>query len=152
MAEIRAALQSKGYDPSILDGNNKPPLSVKIAPRLHEDIQALDVLFSPEQPPLRQVRPSKTSVASYMFGDASGCGFGSSMWIDSDLHYVHGQWDINNAQESSNYRELSNLINAIEKASFKGLLEDTELFVFTDNFVAESTFHKGTSSSKRLFD
>jgi hypothetical protein len=40
----------------------------------------------------------------------------------------------------SNYRELSNLIHA----KSKGLLKDTALFVFTDNFVAKSTFHKGT--------
>jgi hypothetical protein len=58
----------------------------------------------------------------------------------------HGQWVRVNAQETSNYRELSNLINAIKKANSEGLL------MFTDLFVAESTVFKGTFSSKRLFE
>jgi hypothetical protein len=125
---------------------------VKAAPRLHEDIHALTMLFCPSEPPRRAIRPSKTSEALYMFGDASGAGFGSSLKIRKDIIYHHGQCRQSFAQESSNYRELGNLINAVKDACSKGLLKDTELFVFTDNTSAESAFYKGTSSSKRLFE
>jgi len=110
------------------------------------------MLFCPNEPPRRAIRPSKTSEALYMFGDASGAGFGSSLKIGKDIIYRHGQWKQSFAQESSNYRELGNLINAAKDACSKGLLKDAELFVFTDNTSAESAFYKGTSSSKRLFE
>jgi hypothetical protein len=87
-----------------------------------------------------------------MFRDASGAGFGSSLEIDSNLIYSHGQWNNAMPLESSNFIELSNSINAIESANSKGLLENSEWFIFTDNFAAKSTFHKGTSSSKPLFE
>ncbi len=58
---------------------------VKAAPRLHEDIHALTMLFCPSEPPRRAIRPSKTSEALYMFGDASGAGFGSSLKIRKDI-------------------------------------------------------------------
>ena len=110
------------------------------------------MLFCLNEPPRRAIRPSKTSEALYMFGDASGAGFGSSLKIGKDIIYRHGQWKQSFAQESSNYRELGNLINAVKDACSKGLLKDAELFVFTDNTSAESAFYKGTSSSKRLFE
>jgi hypothetical protein len=87
-----------------------------------------------------------------MFGDASGSGFGTSLEIAGTLHFTHGQWNCEWSKESSKYRELANLINAISEASSKGLLHQSELFVFTVNSVAESSFFKGTSSSKKLFD
>jgi len=47
--------------------------------------------------------------------------------------------------------KLVNLLHAITEATNKGLLKNSELFVFTDNITAELAFYKGTSSSKRLF-
>jgi hypothetical protein len=52
---------------------------------------------------------------------------------------------------SSNYRELYNLVDAVENECKDGRLEDAELFLFTDNSTAESAFYRGTSSSKLLF-
>ncbi len=40
----------------------------------------------------------------------------------------------------------------LKDAADKGLLTQTEFFVFTDNFASESTFYKGTSSSKKVFE
>ena len=88
----------------------------------------------------------------YQFGDASGQGFGSSLMIGDVVYYRHGQWNDSHSQESSNYRELANLIYAIEDAYNKGLLIDAELFLFTDSSTAESVFYKGTSSSEKLFN
>jgi hypothetical protein len=152
MAEIRAAWLKEGEDSASLNFSSEPPCQVKIAPRLYDDIKALEALFSPEHPPLRQVRTSKSTVASYMFGDASGTGFGSTFQGDSGLRYTYGQWDVLSSKESSNFRELSNLVHAIDNASLSGSLDDSELFVFTDNFAAKSSFFKGTSSSKHLFE
>jgi hypothetical protein len=152
MSEIRSALYEHGYNTDSWVATSKPPLKVRIAPRLYSDIKAFESLFHPDSPPYRLVRPSKTTIATYMFGDASGAGFGSSLEISGTLHYMHGQWNYDNSKESSNFRELANLIHAISDASSKGLLHQSELFVFTDNSVAESAFFKGTSSSKRLFD
>ncbi len=151
MSEIRQCLEQEGYD-FTLPQSSKPPVEVRIAPHLLQDIEALDVLFSAELPPVGRVRPSKASVASYMLGDASGSGFGSSFVINNKVYYQHGQWNFTVSAESSNYRELSNLINAITDAHDKDLLLDTELFIFTDNFTAESAFFKGTSSSRKLFE
>jgi hypothetical protein len=152
ISEIRSALHEHGYNTDSWVATSKPPLKVHIAPRLYSDIKALESLFHPDSPPYRLVRPSKTTIATYMFGDASGAGFGSSLEISGTLHYMHGQWNYDNSKESSNFRELANLIHVISDASSKGLLHQSELFVFTDNSVAESAFFKGTSSSKRLFD
>lgn len=152
MSEIRMALQHQGHDFNCFSLSSKPPMRVKMATRLYDDVVALESLFSAASPPQRQVRPSMSCIASYMFGDASGSGFGSSFTIDQSLIYSHGKWNINHSQESSNYRELSNLINAIKEAAERGLLTNAELFVFTDNFASESTFYKGTSSSKKLFE
>jgi hypothetical protein len=92
------------------------------------------------------------SQALYLFGDASGAGFGSSLVIDGSVHYQHGQWNASIAQEYSNFRELANLVTAIQDCVKHGLLTNSELFVFTDNSTAEAAFYKGASSSRKLFN
>jgi hypothetical protein len=71
---------------------------------------------------------------------------------DDQILYRSGQRNLTHEEQSSNYRELSNLIYSIEENHAKGLLHDSELFIFTDNMTAESAFFKGTSSSERLFE
>jgi len=72
--------------------------------------------------------------------------------IGDDLHYQYKQWTTPFGEQSSNYRELSNLVLGIEGAFHSGPLENWEVFFFTDNTTAEAAFHKGTSYSKPLFD
>ncbi len=43
------------------------------------------------------------------------------------------------------------MFNSISEAANNNLLINSELFVFTDNFAAESAFHKGYSCSRKLF-
>jgi len=51
----------------------------------------------------------------------------------------------------SNVRELLNLVIKFEEVAKRGELhKGSELFVFTDNFVAEQAFHNGSSKSKKL--
>jgi len=103
---------------------NNPPEYISAVGQLTADIAALRLLFSPSYPPKRAVRPQATATAAYGF----------------------------ESESSSNYRELHNLILGIEEAVSAGVLNNTELFLFTDNISAEAAFHKGTSSSKTLFN
>jgi hypothetical protein len=127
------------------------PRYVIPVPQLLADIEALVILFQPSTPPLWHARPSSSAVVLYGFGNASGSSFGTSLLINDTLHYRHGQWSTEHAENSLNYCELRNLVYAIEEATAKGLLQGGELFMFTDNSATESTFHHGTSSSKSLF-
>jgi hypothetical protein len=131
---------------------NNPPEYISAVGQLTADIAALRLLFSPSYPPKRAVRPQATATAAYGFGDASGSGFGTTLLIQGTIHYRHGQWSTMESESSSNYRELHNLILGIEEAVSAGVLNNTELFLFTDNTSAEAAFHKGTSSSKTLFN
>jgi len=151
LAEIHAALQDDPDFASMGTGE-KAPNAVTGVPRLRDDLEALLALFAPSTPPRRSMRLSTSAVAIYQFGNASGAGFRSSLFLNGSLYYRHGQWTTVFCDESSNFRELANLIHAIEDAHSKGLLLDSELFVFTDNSAAEGAFLKGTSSLHRLFD
>jgi hypothetical protein len=107
------------------------------------------------------VRPKRVVHVFYGFGDASGKGRGSTFQgfktvphpaEDAALNLVYkvGVWGTDVETESSNYRELANLVEDTEAEARSGALRDTELFLFTDNSTAESAFYKGSSSSKKL--
>jgi hypothetical protein len=145
-----AALSQEGEGDQAVLLDSAPDVVVAVG-QLQDDMTALMALFTPEIPPLRPVRLSRTATAIYGFGDASGLGFGTTLLIHGSIHYRHGQWSTSVSEESSNYRELNNLILGIEEAVTQGPLDDCEVFLFTDNSMAESVFHKGTSSSKTLF-
>ena len=53
---------------------------------------------------------------------------------------------------SSNYRELRNLVETVEEEVFEGKINGSELFIFTDNAIAEGCYYKGTSQSRLLFN
>jgi len=154
MSEIQAALEDReeGDTSSTKVGDTKAPARVKWVPRMVFDLQALKQFASSEQPPQRLVRPERSATVVYTFGDASGSGFGSSFKIGNTLRYISIQWNEDHGSKTSNFRELSNLIYALEKARDEGLLEGTEVFVFTDNTTAEAAFFKGTSSVPGLFE
>ena len=131
------------------------------APRLLEDLKALAMLTSSTSPPLRVIRPKRVAHVFYGFGDASGKGRGSTLQgyktVDrwggqaiTDLTYKVGVWGADVESESSNYRELANLVEDTEAEARSGRLSELELFLFTDNSTAESAFYKGSSSSKKL--
>jgi hypothetical protein len=149
--EIQEALNDDGF-PVDESFPTAAPSYVTPVPELHRDIMALQTLFQQDLPPKRLIRPSHTAIAVYGFGDASGTGFGSTLMIGNIVHYRHGQWNISIQEESSNYRELTNLVLSIEEVTHQGLLSNCELFFFTDNSTAEMAFHKGTSSSPKLFE
>jgi hypothetical protein len=106
-------------------------------PCLADDLYCLQQLFSSEHPPIWFVR----------------YGFGSSFsFPDGQTQYHFGSWGQDFDDTSSNFRELLNLVLALENGVTSGLLANTEVFVFTDNVTAESCFYKGDSPSRTLFD
>jgi hypothetical protein len=96
----------------------------------------------------RPVRSPNMVEATYMFGDTSGSGSSCSISQHDSLYYQHRQLTTSYSNESSNFQELSNLINSIKNTAASGLLTNTELFIFTYNFTTESAFFKG--SGKRM--
>ena len=129
------------------------PEMIKAVPRLESDLQVLSEFFAREKAPWRFIRGKEISVVHYGFADASSSGFGSSFQTPDGILYRFGNWSKDEGQESSNFRELANLVFALEeRLSDQEELRGLEIFLFTDNIVAEGAFHKGTSSSKKLFD
>jgi hypothetical protein len=125
---------------------------VRAVPRLQWDIDALASLMSASEPLVHQIRCKKSLKAYYGFGDASGYAFGGSIQAGEDLWYEYGQWSTDVEENSSNWRELANLVNFIERSLKQHELAGSELFIFTANQTAESAFWKGHSSSPKLFD
>jgi hypothetical protein len=146
------------FEPKIEDGVvealDAPPL-VRAVSRLGNDLRALGELTASAEPPRVPVRPTATAAAGFMFGDASGMGFGQSLWFMGrpDVDVFFGLWDERASGGSSNWREFYNQVLAVERGIANGTIpEGTEIFLFTDNFVTERAFHRGTSSSKTLFE
>jgi hypothetical protein len=129
------------------------PVEVKAVPRLRQDLEALQVLTQGTQPPFRRVRGSATGCAYYGFGDASGSAFGATIQIGNEVEYECGQWSLEVVEEeTSNWKEIANLVRALYRLVKEKGLQGTEIFVFTDNSTAEGAFWKGTSKSRRLFE
>ncbi len=128
------------------------PKEVMGVPRLRLDIEALFELTRGEVPPKRLARLMKVGNVIYGFGDASGAGYGASIEIDGKIYWRKGSWKHSIAKESSNYRELRNLVETLEEAYELGDLKGCEMFMFTDNSVAERAYFRGTSSSEKLHE
>jgi hypothetical protein len=129
------------------------PILVQAVPRFQADVSALLRLMRFDNPPLKRVRCKKTAQAYYGFGDASGSGFGATIQIGQKIHFSYGQWCSEVTENrSSNWRELNNLVEAIEGTVNTHDMRGSELFIFTDNSTAEAAFWKGTSKSPRLFE
>ena len=133
--------------------NEKPkPEQVSAVPRLKYDLLALAKLFAGKVPTLRLVRGSPITICIYSFGDASGGGFGSSWGVKGGIGYRFGTWSREISLESSNLRELLNLVETLEKMAADGLLNGMEVFLFTDNSTSEAAFFNGLSTSEKLFE
>ena len=143
------------------------PTHVLPVPRFRKDLSCLIELTRSSNPPLRMGRMNTHARVMYGFGDASRHGFGASIELsDKSIFWRFGQWRLEEEfqalapangvsimeERSSNYRELRNLVEVLESAFKEGMLQDREIFMFTDNSTAEAAFFKGTSSSELLFE
>ena len=129
------------------------PDTVFAVTRLNEDVNALSVLLAKEIAPWRFVRGDKVALAQYGFGDAAKSGFGATFEDrDGNIWFRLGVWGDDTESQSSNWRELSNLVEALEARALEPNFRGIEIFLFTDNSTAEAAFYKGISSAKKLFE
>jgi hypothetical protein len=96
----------------------KGPISgvTKAVPRLKSDLEALLYLAEGVSSAIRQVRSGKCKMVVYGFGDALAAGFGAT--VDRPGRGLFGRigvWGKDVEDESSNYRELRNLVETIEE-------------------------------------
>jgi hypothetical protein len=128
------------------------PDTVAKLPRLREDVAALRTFFEPESPVQCIVRPVEGAYyVAYGAGDASGEGFGASIHpLGLRPLLRHGFWCTEAAEESSNWREFRNLLDAVRVEAESGRLVGCELWLATDNSTAASAYYKGTTSSEKL--
>ena len=131
--------------------NSKAPAYVQPVPLLQWSIGVLKQLTRDPKPIRRPIRARKGTSVVYGFGDASGDGFGSSFKIrGANISVRHGVWCSRISEESSNYREFRNLLDAIRIEAEEDKLYGTEVWMFTDNWVAEACYSKGSCHSKAL--
>ena len=88
----------------------------------------------------------------YGFGDASGTGLGATFTCGTGFNYRIGVWGPDDAGQSSNWREFTNIVESLEEEAGLGNLANTEVFMFTDNSTVESCATKGSSSSPKLLN
>lgn len=144
----------EGHEPytSPNESDETPPSYVKVLPRLCKDVEALSEMFTPAYPSRIPVRASAAR-AAYLIRDASGEGFGSMLFEGEDqpMDIEYGTWTPMISKKSSNYREMGNLVTRVERLVSLGKLpKGTELFIFTDNFVTEAAFFRGSAKTRAL--
>ena len=153
---LRRANEGEDVKPSL---PAEAPAWLEPVPRLTGDLDALLELCSDERPPRRRVRVQDVDSVFYVGGDASKVGYGSAMQQKTkqgkavSTHSRIGFWteSIRDGKRS-NWKELRNCVGAIEEGVASGRLSNCEVFLFTDNTVAERAYYGGTSSDKHLFD
>ncbi len=124
-------------------------------PWFKDDIRALLRLTNYELPPLQVVCPSRMVHVYYGFGDESGKQFGATLLANYNcmgclsnpakakcgVRFCVGLWSAKEEDESSNYKELCNLVDTVADEARAGRLQDCKFFLFTDNSMAESCYY-----------
>jgi hypothetical protein len=130
------------------------PAFVKPVPRLGPDVAAMQSLLAGDSPVQVIVRPVLGPLwVAYGGGDASGEGLGSQIVPKGFEPLVRkGFWCTEESERSSNYREGNNLRLAVEKEVELGRLTGRELWLATDNMTCETTFYRGSSTSRELHE
>ena len=151
LQHMSSSLKEQARALAFQGGNHKPPSGLTPSvPRFKEDLKALLALSSSDKPAYRIIRSKEVVTAIYGFGDASLGGFGSSIERPGGVGLRYGIWGKDADGDSSNFRELKNLVEAVEDEAKEGRLRGAELWLFTDNSTAESCFFRGSSKSKLL--
>lgn len=145
--------------------NSDAPHFVEAVSRLWKDVEAMMRLTQGDVPRKIRVRPAASARVYVGFGDASKSGFGvavedvtldtepESVLEDDEVYAEHGLWAESMSNQSSNHRELGNFVLFLERAIRNGRIpRGTEIFLFTDNFVAERAYFRGTASTELLFE
>ena len=128
------------------------PTTVTASVRFSSDVRALSSLFASADPPNVNLRSSDVVSVIYGFGDASGTGLGATSTCGSGFTYRVGVWGSDGSDQSSNWREFTNIVESLEEEAKVGNLAKAEVFMFTDNSTVESCATKGSSTSPKLLD
>ena len=116
-------------DLSACTDNEQAPDFVNVVPLMVDHIKILNDMFQSDQLTLLLKRGFSHFEAMYIFGDASGLGFGSSSWVKGDrVQYRYGIWGMDVNESTSNYRELRNLVESLERSGVAGELNGKEIF------------------------
>jgi hypothetical protein len=124
-------------------------------PRLRDKINALQQLTKFDLLPLHVVRPAHVVHVYYGFGNASGKQFGATLlksyncrgklsksgWDAQGIQFQVGLWLADKEKESSNYKELRNLVDTVLEEAMAGRMQDCKIFLFTDNSTTEGCFY-----------
>lgn len=126
------------------------PIEVTASTRLGSDVRALMTLFDSPSAPQVNLRSKNVISVIYGFGDASGSGLGATFTCGSGFNFRIGVWSSDESDESSNWRELTNIVDSLEDEAKSGGLNNSEVFMFTDNSTVEACAIRGSSSSIKL--
>lgn len=130
--------------------DKEAPSVLEPSSRLRDELFALESLLEGKISKRSLVRLPKSRWVSYVIGDASDNGYGAAIHVDDKLNFMYSQWTSAKSEQSSNYRELRNLVNTVEKLYGEGILKNCELFLYTDNSVVDSAYCRGLYSSRLL--
>lgn len=141
---------------SILHSENtegiQPPERLIPSQPFLDSMEAFETFMKEDTPPSVVVRQSKAILLMYGFLDASGSGFGSSTLVQNDVHYRIGTWKEEETDNSSNWKEFTNLVSDVKEAGKKGWLTGNTMVLATDNETVEKVIYKGNSTSRKLFE
>jgi hypothetical protein len=106
-----------------VDGRDAPEF-VEVVPRFADDLEALEGLTESVLPPCVRARPVATACTGFTFGDASGVGFGQSLWLlgGDDIDVFYGLWGDSVSDNSSNWKEFYNQVMGVERGLEKGTI------------------------------
>eukprot|EP00536_Pseudo-nitzschia_multiseries_P018930 jgi/Psemu1/58071/gm1.58071_g len=130
--DLEAKSEKNGNYKNSIPPNGDPPIWVIMVSQFKAYVIALMELSFADDPPRNPARVCNKE-ACYVVGDASGSGFGSST-RESKERKIHAEF--------SAWSEK-------RKVGSGTIPRGSEVFVFTDNFVAESTMLKGTDGLSR---
>ena len=135
-----------------LAANRDPdaPQNVIAAPRLMKDLKVLMAMFKADSPPMVRIRSRRIVTIIYGFGDASGTGLGATFTCGCGFTFRIGVWRSEEFDESSNWKEFSNIVESLEEEAAAGNLDNAEVFMFTKNSTVEACAYKGSSTSPKL--
>ena len=103
--------------------DNQAPVNISAVPRLKSDLETISFLLEWKYPTRAPVRVTTTGWVGYGIEDASGDGFGAALFVEGELMFRHAQWTAMVSEVSSNYRELGNLADTVEKYHQEGKLK-----------------------------
>jgi hypothetical protein len=128
------------------------PSYVRPVPHLGSDLVALMELKEPMLPHQRVIHYKAVLQVGYGFGDAIGNFFGSIIQLNDEIMWRAGQCVEFYEKECSNRHELENIVITLEGHVRYHDDSAVEFFMFTNNFVTECAYLRGTSTSPILFE